>query len=55
MVCRSVHISASCFESYSWFVGVFIFPPLVLRAVHGGRNMNTPTNHAQLSKQEAEI
>jgi hypothetical protein len=73
MVCRSVHISPSCFESCSWFVGVFIFHPLVLRAVHGfvgvyehsykpltalrisGRNMNTPTKHEQLSKQEAEI
>jgi hypothetical protein len=62
VVCRSVHISSFWFESCSWFVGVFIFLPLVLRVVHGwtalkprGRNMNTPTNHAQLSKQEAEI
>jgi hypothetical protein len=58
-VCRSVHISASCFDSCSCFVGVFIFLPLILRAVRAlrisGRNMNTPTNHDQFSKQEAEI
>jgi hypothetical protein len=46
VVCRSVHISPSCFESCSWFVEVFIFHPLDLRV---------PTNHEQLSKQEGEI
>jgi hypothetical protein len=33
MVCRSVHISPSCFDSCSCFVGVFIFLSLILRVV----------------------